>query len=175
MSINQPDVNILVSIFDRLFNQSENTRLQIGADEPFYQAACDDQKAIIFAREDYFSSALHEIAHWAIAGEQRRKKDDFGYWYQPEGRTAEQQQQFEQVEIRPQAIEWILSLACNHTFHFSADNLTQEIDASDSFKESVYQQAKGYLDESLPVRAQLLFDQLNLHFRGGKQVHLSYV
>ena len=154
----------LKSVFENLFSIEENTLLQYGAEEPFYRAPESGNKAIIFSREDYFSSALHEIAHWCIAGEERRKLDDFGYWYKPEGRNQAEQTEFEKVEIKPQAIEWALSLACGETFHFSADNLTQGIDASDSFKHNVTAQLKAYLENGLPTRAQKLFDGLKKEF-----------
>ena len=172
MVINQNDPRHLVDIFDRLFLNAENTKLEMGAAEPFYKAATNKQPAIIFAREDYFSSALHEIAHWTIAGEARRLIDDFGYWYEPEGRTIEQQQEFEQVEVKPQAIEWLLSLACGHSFNFSADNVSAGIDASLSFKKAVTQQAEYYLRYGLPPRAQQFFDALSEFFRKGEAISL---
>lgn len=61
-----------------------------------------------------------------IAGEQRRLLPDLGYWYAPDGRTAEQQALFEQVEIKPQAIEWLFSKAFGRKFRVSLDNLTGE-------------------------------------------------
>lgn len=164
-------LHIVVDIFDQLFKKSENTELQLGATEPFYQAATHNSPAIIFTRQDYLSSALHEIAHWCIAGKKRRKQDDFGYWYKPEGRSVFEQTEFEAVEVKPQAIEWVLSLAINHFFHFSADNITQSIDASDNFKMRVRQQLNTYFkDDSLPARAKLLFENLNAEFRGNKKV-----
>ena len=175
MPIIEPDTTKLTNIFNQLFERSENTLLRMGADEPFYRAAKEGENAIIFAREDYFSSALHEIAHWTIAGKERRNMDDFGYWYEPEGRSEQQQQKFEQLEIKPQAVEWLFSLACNHPFHFSADNLSQAIDASESFKHAVRAQAIDYLTASLPKRAQLFFEQLKRHFRNGKEVVLLNV
>ena len=35
----------------------------------------------------------------------RRQIDDFGYWYSPCGRSSREQEQFEQVEARPQGLE----------------------------------------------------------------------
>ncbi len=163
-------INQLQQVFESLFLRSENTQLKFGADEPFYQAATENTKATIFCREDFFSSALHEIAHWCIAGKERRAIDDFGYWYNPEGRTAEEQTMFEQVEVKPQAIEWALSLATDQPFHFSADNLSQNIDASAEFKQKVTEQLEDYLCEQLPPRAQKLFDALNKAFRNNKAV-----
>jgi len=155
---------MVIQIFNQLFAESENTLLVSGAKEPFYKASTKDSKAKIHSREDYLSSALHEIAHWTIAGEKRREMDDFGYWYEEEGRTLEQQLQFEQVEIKPQAIEWLLSLACNQSFYFSADNLSQEMEASNDFKQSVYQQAGDYIQNGLPPRAENLYKELKSGF-----------
>lgn len=169
-------LRILVENFNSLFAETENTLIQPGAEEPFYRTSRAGQKAIIFSRESYFSSALHEIAHWCIAGTARRELDDFGYWYCPEGRNQQQQQDFELVEVKPQAIEWALSLACDHKFHFSADNLSQEVDASEFFKDAVYRQLVTYLDNTtLPGRAALLFDKLVQVFRDSQPVELPCV
>ncbi len=173
MSPEENKTQLVVAIFNRLFRTSENTILQTGACEPFYQAALADQTAIIFSREDFLSSALHEIAHWCIAGVKRRQLDDFGYWYNPEGRNPQEQQAFEQVEIKPQAVEWALSLACEHTFHFSADNLSEGIEASARFQTAVHSQLAQYLKNStLPERAQILFDHLNQKIRNNVTVEI---
>ncbi len=154
-------LQFLTHQFNLLFEKAENTILRFGADEPFYKAMNANSPAIIYSREQYLSSALHEIAHWCIAGEQRRKLDDYGYWYEPEGRSQNQQTLFEQVEVKPQAIEWIFSQICGHVFHLSADNLESGIQASASFQKKVEQQMNDYryLDR-LPKRAQLLAYQL---------------
>ena len=163
----------VANIFNQLFTVSENTLLVSGASEPFYKASTKNSKAKIHSRENYLSSALHEIAHWAIAGEKRRQLDDFGYWYEEEGRTLEQQLQFEQVEIKPQAIEWLLSLACNQPFYFSADNLSQEMEASEHFKQAVYRQAVDFLKYGLPYRAENLFKELKKLFRDGHTLSIK--
>src|SRR5690606_1871522 len=115
----------VVRIFNELFVSSHHTRLEGGAEEPLYQAsAAPDQLShcIKFTR-DYFASALHEISHWCIAGPKRRLLEDYGYWYAPDGRNAAQQKVFEQVEVKPQALEWIFSEAAGYRFRLSADNL----------------------------------------------------
>ena len=93
-------------IFDQLFLHQYNTCLRGGGAEPIYLPAssCGELHRVIF-RHDYFSSALHEVAHWCIAGPLRRQQVDYGYWYVPDGRDAQQQLRFEQVEARPQALE----------------------------------------------------------------------
>jgi len=156
-----------MDIFNRLFSGSCNTHLIAEGDEPIYLPA-DDQcghHRLIF-RHDYFSSALHEIAHWCLAGEQRRQLVDFGYWYNPDGRTVQQQRSFEQVEVKPQALEWMLSSAASHRFRISADNLAGEVGASDAFVDAVAEQARQWCDSPLPSRAALLAAALAEEFGG---------
>ena len=102
--------NIIVSLFNQQFLASYNTQLVCCEEEPIYRPAnaSHPHHRIIFAH-GFFASALHEIAHWCIAGKERRLLEDFGYWYQPDGRTSKQQAEFEKVEIKPQALEWIFS------------------------------------------------------------------
>ncbi|MGX5202419.1 elongation factor P hydroxylase [Aliikangiella sp. IMCC44632] len=151
----------LQALFNQTFRESRNTLLQVGASEPFYAAAKLDEPAIIYSRENFLSSALHEIAHWTIAGTARRKLDDYGYWYAPDGRTQEQQAAFEQVEVKPQAIEWILSDSLDHSFHFSADNIELKLGPSAKFVERVTAQRKAYLSSSsLPIDAQMLLQAI---------------
>src|SRR3546814_2809228 len=49
------------------------------------------------------------VAHWCLAGAARRRQDDYGYWYAADGRDLEQQHLFEQVEVKPQALELLFS------------------------------------------------------------------
>ncbi len=151
----------LIGLFNRLFQESENTILVAGDDEPIYLPA-DDQHPhhrVIFAH-GFYESALHEISHWCIAGKERRQLVDFGYWYEPDGRSAERQREFEQVEVKPQAVEWLLSEACGRKFHVSTDNLDgdpAEVQAGlQRFSENVVQQAQTYLSQGLPPRAEVL-------------------
>lgn len=85
-----------------------------------------------------------KLATGAIAGEQRRLLPDLGYWYAPDGRTAEQQALFERVEIKPQAIEWLFSKAFGLNFRVSLDNLTGDAGNGASFKDNVYTQLQRY-------------------------------
>jgi elongation factor P hydroxylase len=146
----------LIRIFDDCFAAKYNTRLVKGDEEPIYIPASNNQPyhAIVFAH-GFFSSALHECAHWLIAGEERRKQIDYGYWYEPDGRTAEQQRLFQRVEVKPQAIEWILSAAANFRFQLSIDNLNGGESDTDTFRDAVYQQVLWYCQNNLPARARV--------------------
>lgn len=150
------DVQILVTLFNQCFESSLRTRLVPGAEEPLYQPAQDASDVHrIYSTRDYFASALHEISHWCIAGEARRLLVDFGYWYEPDGRDAEQQAEFERVEVKPQALEWLFSRCCGFPFKLSVDNLHRpEEQASPVFKDAVVAQVHGYLCGALNSRAQ---------------------
>jgi len=149
----------LIDIFESTFFKQYNTQLVRGHDEPIYLPADNENLShrIIFAH-GFYASALHEISHWLVAGEKRRQLEDFGYWYEPDGRSAEQQAEFEIVEIVPQAIEWAVAVSCGFKFDVSADNLSGiEIDKL-GFKHKVYQQLLTYLDNGFSVRTQQLID-----------------
>lgn len=144
----------LITLFHNCFGAEYNTRLVKGEDEPIYLPA-DAQRnyhAIFFAH-GFFSSALHECAHWLIAGEERRKLIDFGYWYMPDGRNEEQQALFQRVEVKPQALEWILSKASGYKFHISIDNLKGEESHTAVFKQAVHEQVARYCTQGLSERA----------------------
>lgn len=167
------DAETLIALFNATFAETERTVLVGGGSEPEYLPATADGPARIIFREDFPASALHEIAHWCIAGPARRQLHDFGYWYQPDGRTPAQQAVFEQVEVKPQAVEWALSRAAGIKFTLSADNLStgpQGNEASERFRQAVFQQCQHYFDTGLPARAQRFFAVLAQAFRPGESV-----
>lgn len=142
-------------MFNNLFQETEETVLTGGSDEPLYVPKSKDCALNrIFFRQDFYSSALHEIAHWCIAGKERRKLPDFGYWYQPDGRLAEAQRLFEQVEAKPQALEWIFSIAAGKKFNVSLDNLSGGTTQAANFKWNIYQHAVHYSTHGLPKNAE---------------------
>lgn len=155
----------IIRIFDQCFADEYNTRLERGGDYPIYLPEFTDEdgvpserpyNVILFAH-GYYSSALHEIAHWLVAGEARRKLEDFGYWYEPDGRSAERQREFESAEIKPQAIEWVLATAAGFRYFASADNLSGNPGDNSAFKQAVYDQVKLYAERGyLPKRAETL-------------------
>jgi elongation factor P hydroxylase len=151
----------LITLFNHCFSDEFNTRLVKGEDEPIYLPADEGRSyhALFFAH-GFFSSALHECSHWLIAGDHRRTLVDFGYWYVPDGRNAEQQALFQQVEVKPQAMEWILSVAAGHKFRVSIDNLNGDETDTQTFKDGVYQQVHHYCTNGLPLRAKRFRDAL---------------
>ncbi len=151
----------LQNIFHKTFREEFNTQLLFGADEPFYHAAKNnDQENIIFCREDFFASALHEISHWCLAGKERRTQDDYGFWYSPDGRDLEQQLEFEKVEIKPQAIEKAFSNACGYPFKASVDNLSLENYNPNRFISKIDKQFQLYQQTQFPKRASLFINAL---------------
>lgn len=163
ISTSQPDYTLLINVFESLFAEPERTLLVAGHDEPFYQAARthDDYHQVIFAH-GFFNSALHEVAHWCIAGQQRRQWDDYGYWYAPDGRTAEQQREFERVEVRPQALEQCFTWACGRPFIVSVDNLNGDPGSTQVFERSVHELTLRMLDNPIlmPPRGRQFFTAL---------------
>ena len=157
----------LERVFNDCFAGNLRTRLQGGAGEPLYQPAVRGGTHVLSYRADYFASALHEVAHWCIAGPQRRQQVDFGYWYAPDGRSPDQQRAFEAVEYKPQALEWFFALACAYPFRVSVDNLdgtTGEMPDTAVFRQRVYEQALCWRRRGLPQRAAVFFHALSGEF-----------
>jgi elongation factor P hydroxylase len=165
----------LEQCFNACFKTSYATVLKGGAKEPLYLPR-DSSKAesitdkreqhIVYYRSDYFSSALHEIAHWCLAGEARRQILDYGYWYLPDGRNAEQQTMFEQVEVKPQALECAFTRMCGLSFRVSIDNLGAEyseqiaIKREEAFAKAVEVQYLQYQNVGYPRRAAIFLSAL---------------
>lgn len=144
----------LIDLFNATFSKTENTVLVKGAHEPIYiPASVKHQNHRIVFAHGYFASALHEIAHWCIAGKKRRLLEDYGYWYNPDGRDAIQQAEFEKVEVKPQAIEWAFSCAAGKSFRVSTDNLNGAPVNVQGFQEAVKLQVMQYVEYGFPPRA----------------------
>jgi len=160
----------LITIFNDCFFEKYNTRLVKGTDEPLYLPADENRPHNdLFFAHGFFASALHECSHWLIAGESRRKQVDFGYWYVPDGRTSSQQELFQSVEVKPQAMEWILSMAAGYLFRVSIDNLNGSESDTFAFKLAVHQQVKTYCEKGLPARAEV-FRRALCHFYGSTPI-----
>ncbi len=157
----------LEAIFYRSLGQQYGTRLQGGGSEPLYLPGDQDgQESLIVYRADYFNSALHELAHWCIAGADRLALTDYGYWYTTDARDEKAQMEFERVEIRPQAVEWHLALASAVPFQVSLDNLSGLEHRRAPFSARVAAEAIQLLEHGLPERAARLLPDLCIAFGG---------
>ena len=165
-------VDWLILHFNLWFSH-HNVILFKGGHEPEYFPATSDEPAKIQFAHGFFNSALHEISHWTIAGEKRRLLPDLGYWYAPDGRTQEQQNLFEQVEIKPQAVEWLFAKAFGRKFRVSLDNLTGEGGNGQQFKDHVFLQVQRYFsgEAKLPRDAARFIQCICLCVRNGKSLH----
>ena len=169
----------LIQLFIDTFNESEDVLLLAGAEEPLYLPAKDGKPAEIHFRDDYYSSALHEIAHWCIAGTERRKQVDYGYWYVADGRDEKEQEAFFKAEVKPQALEWLFSLACDYPFSVSVDNVVAGDQGSDwsyweqlastktHFQTLCYEQILLWESTSIPRRGALFMAACANKYRQG--------
>ncbi|MGL9722689.1 elongation factor P hydroxylase [Sodalis sp. (in: enterobacteria)] len=167
MSVQNHHYQQLIDAFDGCFTDTLNTRLIKGDEEPLYLPA--DEAApyhrIIFAH-GYYASALHEIAHWCIAGARRRLLVDFGYWYCPDGRDADTQAQFERAEIKPQALEWMFCVAAGFPFHVSCDNLNGDCEPDRIlFQRQVHAQVMLNLENVVGPRPAAFIQALHRYYQ----------
>ncbi len=151
----------LVDVFNGVFQATDATTLCGGADEPYYEPGAP---SVIYFREDFDRSALHEVAHWCVAGPVRRALADYGYWYAPEGRNAEQQSAFYSVEVKPQAMEALFCEALDLPFAVSVDNLTVDASCPEivDFEAAVDRQIVRFRQQGLPNRAGRFIEALTL-------------
>lgn len=147
------DARCIEACFDGLFLAAAQTTLRGGAAEPVYLPAQSTQPAQILYREDFLASALHEVAHWCVAGAARRRLQDYGYWYAEAGRDAQAQRAFEQVEIRPQAIEALFARALGVPFRVSLDNPGRPDCDPERFAAAVHAEMMRLERSGLPPRA----------------------
>lgn len=155
------NVNDLINIFNTEFFHSHNTQLCRGGGEPIYLPV-DKHHAfhrIIFAN-GFYSSGLHEIAHWLVAGEKRRLLEDYGYWYKPDGRDYAAQCEFEKVEVKPQAIEWMLSVCAGIEFNVSVDNLNGHETCRFGFQQAVHAEVINLIEQQPNARTLQLLKAL---------------
>jgi len=153
MSAGEPlDAHQLMSLFNQAFAESDKAELIGGAAEPYYQPGSLNR---IYFRADYVRSALHEVAHWCVAGRRRRQLPDYGYWYSPDGRDADQQQAFFAVEARPQAIERCFCEAAGIPFSPSVDNVGAQIEPQQlrRFEARIQEWCDQYERTGMPSRA----------------------
>lgn len=148
----------IAGCFNRTLGRRHGVRLIGGALEPLYEPGSDSAFATIRYTRDYPASALHELAHWCIAGPRRRKLPDYGYWYQPPPRTDAQQSAFFRVEVPVQALEARLASAAGLPFRVSVDDLdrteaTGSPDATAAFVREVRALASRMRQRPVSARA----------------------
>lgn len=158
----------LERVFRDCFYVDFRTVLVGGGEEPLYlpSPSPTERPHRIVYRADYCASALHEVAHWCLAGVDRRRLEDYGYWYAPDGRSAAEQSAFEQAEARPQALEWILTEVGGFEFNMSADNLESGVGPSPNFARAVERERDRILESGLPDRAERFRAALAAHSSG---------
>ena len=170
----EPTAVQVTDCFCRSFSAGENTVLVGGSDEPYYEPGSPN---IIYFREDFVRSALHEVAHWCVAGATRRTLPDYGYWYAPDGRDEAQQTAFYGVEVKPQAIEKVFCKALGISFKVSVDNLSVSLSdpAIVEFAAAVEEQFQIMMIDGLPHRAEVFRHALSdsAHYHSGSQISAS--
>ncbi len=167
----------IIELFQTLFAGTADTSNQLqyedypvkllgGFPEPFYLAPKGNGPAEIRFTRDYLNSCFHEVAHWCIAGKERRRQDDYGYWYRPDGRDEQAQQAFFQAEAGPQALEWVFATASDEVFRISCDNLEGETDSDTKyiqdlkFTEALQEKLNRYLADGFPPRGKKFLEGL---------------
>ncbi|MEM9621133.1 MAG: elongation factor P hydroxylase [Pseudomonadota bacterium] len=117
----------IAQLFNQCFAQSHDTILRGGAQEPLYLPGNANEPAQLWYREDFAASALHEIAHWCVAGGARRRLVDFGYVYSPPPRSPQAQAAFFASELKVQTLEMLFAQTAGVPFTASADNLQADV------------------------------------------------
>lgn len=108
---------------------------------------------MLIAREDFAASALHEAAHWCVAGKRRRRLPDYGYTYVPPPRGAAGQAQFFACELRNQATELYLATRAGVDFVASADDPDFCLSALRRFEAQVRELVQRWEDNHTPELA----------------------
>ena len=73
--------------------------------------------------------------------------------YCPDGRDAQTQSQFEDVEVKPQALDWLFCVAAGYPFNVSCDNLEGDFEPDRVvFQRRVHAQVMDYLTNGIPER-----------------------
>jgi elongation factor P hydroxylase len=159
----EPTAARIAQVFNAEFLDSHNTLMSGGAAEPLYEPAVGCQPSRIVFTHDYPASALHEAAHWCLAGRVRRSRRDYGYWYVPGPRTAQQRRAFFAAEAQVQALEAIFAQTCNVRFVVSADDFAASPEEIDEFRQRI-QECIAHRRKCLPERARRFCDALTRAF-----------
>lgn len=143
----------VVACFNTAFAAEFGVRMVGGATEPAYLPRTPRRAAIIYCREDFASSALHEAAHWLVATKSQWAFEDYGQIYVPPPRNPAAQARFYAAELPVQALECWLARRAQIPFHASADDPDSSLPVLRAFQARV-EQIAAWLDT--PVGALLL-------------------
>ena len=175
ISVNQVPLKqkaaLTIQLFHRVFSDTDYVALLPHGDEPVYLPGKEEGEMhrIIF-RDDHLPSALHEISHWCMAGAFRRKQSDYGYDYRPPPRNQASQSLFQSVEVKPQALEWLLHSAIGERFFVSTDGGSEQ-GGGDDFMAAIHRQAISYYDGRKPKRFEIFLARLITEFQSYQYFH----
>jgi elongation factor P hydroxylase len=156
----QPSAAEIAGCFNFLFGRSHRVEMIGGGGEPEYLPATDESPGYVRYRSNFAHSALHEAAHWCIAGARRRQQVDYGYWYQSPPRDETTQLAFVQAESRVQALESILTSAAGMVFRVSLDDVENLFRFEADFADAVATATAQWWRCGLPPRAEKLHRDL---------------
>jgi hypothetical protein len=159
----EPTAARIAQVFNAQFLVTHNTMMSGGAAEPLYEPAVGSQPSRILFTYDYPASALHEAAHWCLAGRARRGLRDYGYWYVPGPRNTQQRREFFAAEAPVQALEAIFAQACNVRFVVSADDFAASPEELEEFTGHIEQRI-AQRRQRLPERARSFAEALTRAF-----------
>ena len=165
------ELEFLTKTFHTLFAESDDPTILLGnAKEPVYLPKnSSNPYNRIYYRDNFLSSALHEICHWTIAGQARRQIVDFGYWYTDQRGSQRMQKSFLKVEIVPQALEWILTSSLDQPFFVSLDSFGDS-ELLPDFRKSVRDKALTFYNGRKPPRFEKLLSRI-LTYRNPERFH----
>ena len=138
------DQRAICECFNSVFADSHQVQLRGGGAEPDYLPPRAGAPAQLVARQDFAASALHEVAHWCVAGARRRLLPDYGYRYVPPPRGELGQAQFFALERRVQAVELLFSQIAGVRFVASADDPDFALTELWRFEQQVRAQVAGW-------------------------------
>ena len=79
--------------------------------------------------------------------------------------TTHTQGQFEDVEVKPQALEWLFCVAAGFPFNVSCDNLEGDFEPDRIvFQRRVHAQVMEYLEKGIPARPARLIEALQNYY-----------
>jgi elongation factor P hydroxylase len=166
--VHAPDHREIARRFNATAGRRHGAVLIGGAREPLYVPARGTAPAEIHYTLDYAQSALHELAHWCIAGRARRALPDYGYWYEPPPREPAARAAFFAVESRVQGLELLLARAAGIRFHVSVDDPGSD---PGDFAASVQAAACAWLARGFPARTRDVFAALAADWAG--RIHVT--